>query len=249
MKAEIKIVADLAELTEVSAERFVTLALNATRDTGRFTVALSGGSTPRGLYSRLATPEISQKLPWDKMYFFFSDERYVPPDHAESNYRMAYESLLSKAPIPGDHVFRVQAEVKDPTLGAANYEQSLKQFFQLGAGQIPRFDLMLLGLGPDGHTASLFPGTPAVHERSHLVVANWVEKFQTYRFTLTAPVINHAACVMFLVAGADKAGALQSVLESDARPEQFPAKLIHPDNGTLLWIVDREAASMLKAKH
>src|SRR5205814_4232330 len=239
------IVADLAELTEVSAERFVTLALNATRDTGRFTVALSGGSTPRGLYSRLASPEISQKLPWDKMYFFFSDERYVPPDHAESNYRMAYESLLSKAPIPGDHVFRVQAEVKDPTLGAANYEQSLKQFFQLGAGQIPRFDLMLLGLGPDGHTASLFPGTPALHENNRLVVANWVEKFNTHRITMTFPVLNHSACVMFLVSGKDKALALKEALDHNS--VSVPVARVRPLDGRLLWLVDREAASSLSA--
>ena len=249
MNAQIKIVADTAELTDVAAEQFVTLALNATRETGRFTVALSGGSTPRGLYSRLASPEISQKLPWEKMYFFFGDERHVPPDHVESNYRMADESLFSQAQVPADHVFRVPAEEKDPTLAALHYEQSLKQFFQLGPGQLPRFDLILLGLGPDGHTASLFPETAAVHERSRLVVANWVEKFQTYRITFSAPVINHAGFVMFLVAGSDKASALQSVLESDASVEQFPAKLIHPNNGALLWIVDRAAASLLRPKH
>jgi 6-phosphogluconolactonase len=154
---------------------------------------------------------------------------------------MVRETLLSQAPIPPDHVFRMQAENPDATHVAEQYEQTVKQFFGLKPGELPRFDLMLLGLGPDGHTASLFPGSAALRERSRLVVANWVEKFGHYRLTFTAPVINDAAEVMFLVSGADKAEALQAVLYSDASAEEFPAKLIQPRNGRLIWLVDRAA--------
>src|SRR5690348_870755 len=189
MQSEIKLVADADELSRAGAAEFEHLARNAVQARGRFTVSLSGGSTPRGLYSRLAQGE--QNLPWDKIYFFWGDERHVPPDDKDSNYRMACESLFSHAPIPADHVFRMHAEDKDAARVAEQYEQTLRQFFGLKPGELPRFDLVLLGLGPDGHTASLFPGSAALHERSRLVVPNWVEKFGHYRLTFTVPVINN----------------------------------------------------------
>jgi 6-phosphogluconolactonase len=239
MQPEIKVVADAEELSRIGAAEFEHVARNAVQARGKFTVSLSGGSTPRGLYSRLA--QMGRALPWDKIYFFWGDERHVPPDDKDSNYRMARESLLSRAPIPPDHVFRMHAEDKDAARVAQQYEQTVREFFGLKAGELPRFDLMLLGLGPDGHTASLFPGSAALHERTGLVVANWVEKFGHYRLTFTAPVINNAAEVIFLVSGGEKTAALKSVLYSDAPAEQFPAKLVQPVNGRMLWLVDRAA--------
>lgn len=239
MQPEIKVVADANELSRVGAAEFERAARNAVQARGKFTVSLSGGSTPRGLYSRLA--QAGRALPWDQIYFFWGDERHVPPDDKDSNYRMVREALLSQAPIPADHVFRMHAEEKDAALVAQQYEQTLRQFFGLKEGELPRFDLMLLGLGPDGHTASLFPGSKALNERSRLVVANWVEEFGHYRLTFTVPVINHAAEIIFLVSGEEKSAALQSVLYGEASAQQFPAKLIQPVNGRLLWLVDRAA--------
>jgi len=214
------------------------------RANGRFTVALSGGSTPRSLFSLLATT-FRDQLPWDKMFFFWGDERHVPPDHPESNYRMAYEALLSKVPVPAENVFRVPAEIPDANQAAADYEQTLRKFFQLSPGAFPRFDLILLGMGPDGHTASLFPGTSALQEKSRLVVANWVEKFKAYRITFTLPVLNNAAVVTFLVGGPDKAETVREVLEGTQPAELFPSKLIHPTNGRLMWMLDQAAAAAL----
>ena len=158
---------------------------------------------------------------------------------------MAYDTLLSLAPVSAENIHRVQSEEPDATLAAEKYEQELRTFFDLEAGQLPRFDCILLGMGPDGHTASLFPGTAALHETKRLVVANWVDKFKTYRITLTVPVLNHADLVVFLVSGAEKAEALKAVLQGDYRPDRFPAQLIRPENGKLLWIVDKAAAGCL----
>ena len=182
---EIRILKTAAELFEAAAAEFAAQASQAVRASGRFTVALSGGSTPKALYSLLAT---KSNIPWDKIYFFWGDERHVPPDHPESNYRMANEALLSKVPVRPENIFRIHAEEKDAAAAALQYEQALKDFFHLSPGQFPRFDLVLLGTGPDGHTASLFPGTAALNETQRLVVANWVPKFNTHRITFTFPV-------------------------------------------------------------
>ena len=246
-KAEIEILSNLQELTQRAAEGFVHQAAEAVQAKRFFTVALSGGSTPKGLYSLLADENdlYRAKVEWDKIHFFWGDERHVPPDHPESNYRMAYEALLSKVAVPPDNVHRIKAEDPNAADAAGDYEEILREFFKLGQGQKPRFDLVLLGMGPEGHTASLFPGSEVIHEESRLVAAPWVEKFKTYRITLTPPVLNNAICVMFLVGGEEKAETLKSVLQGEYRPDQFPAQVIHPVNGRLFWLVDREAARFL----
>ena len=239
---DIRIFDDPQKLFQGAAEEFASQATAAVRSRGRFTVALSGGSTPRSLYSLLAQ---NRSLPWDKIYFFFGDERHVPPDSAESNYRMVVESLLVKVPISAANVFRIPAENPDAKEAAKTYEQTLKQFFGAPANGFPRFDLVLLGMGPDGHTASLFPGTSALGEKSRWVVSNWVDKFKTDRITLTLPVFNDAAVVMFLVSGQDKAQPLKEVLEGKESGELYPSKLIQPMDGELIWMVDRAAGAQL----
>lgn len=232
------------ELFAAAAEEVVRAAEEAVAARGRFTIALSGGSTPKSLFNLLAT-NARTTLPWDRMFFFWGDERHVPPTDAESNYRMADEAMLSKIPVAAGNVFRIATENPDAAAAADAYEQTLRKFFQLGPGEFPRFDLILLGMGPDGHTASLFPGTAALQEKSRLVVANWVEKLKASRITLTLPVLNAARCVAFLVSGTDKADALKAVLEGDAPGEQYPSKLVKPTDGKLIWLVDRAAASGL----
>jgi 6-phosphogluconolactonase len=234
------------ELFAAAAEEVVRAAEEAVAARGRFTIALSGGSTPKSLFNLLAT-NARTTLPWDRMFFFWGDERHVPPTDAESNYRMADEAMLSKIPVAAGNVFRIATENPDAAAAADAYEQTLRKFFQLGPGEFPRFDLILLGMGPDGHTASLFPGTAALQEKSRLVVANWVEKLKASRITLTLPVLNAARCVAFLVSGTDKADALKAVLEGDAPGEQYPSKLVKPSDGKLIWLVDRAAASGLSA--
>lgn len=242
-RPELRIVDTPADLSQAAAAEFVTLASQAVRRKGTFTVALSGGSTPRSLYALLAQTPL---LPWDKICFFWGDERHVPPDHPDNNYRMASEAMLSKVRLRPENVFRIPTEEKDADDAARAYEQTLRTFFGLPPGECPRFDLVLLGMGPDGHTASLFPGTSALGETTRLVVANWVEKFKTHRITLTLPVLNHSACVMFLVSGQEKAHALAEVLENNAA--DLPAKRVHPVEGHLLWLVDRAAARGLSTQ-
>ena len=241
-EADIRILNTPQELFQAAAAEFIALASTAIRDHEKFSVALSGGSTPKSLYSVLAR----SALPWDKIFFFWSDERHVPPDHPDSNYRMAKEALLSKVPVPLENIFRVRAEEKDANVVAKDYEEALRSFFGLRPGEFPRFDLILLGLGPDGHTASLFPNTAALNETKLLVVANWVEKFKANRITFTYPVLNNAACVIFLVSGADKADMVRTVLE-DGRAD-LPSQRVHPVNGRLLWLLDKGAASKLSKK-
>jgi 6-phosphogluconolactonase len=235
------------ELFAAAAEEVVRAANDAVAERGRFTIALSGGSTPRNLFNLLAT-NARNVLPWDHMFFFFGDERHVPPTDPESNYRMADESLLSKVPVPAGNVFRIAAENPDAAAAAEAYEKTLQKFFALQPGQFPVFDLILLGMGPDGHTASLFPNTAGLQEKSRLVIANWVEKFKTSRISLTLPVLNAARCVTFLVSGTDKAQALRAVLEGDAPGEQYPSKLVRPTDGKLIWLIDRAAASELSTR-
>lgn len=229
------------DLCRQAAAEFVRLAKESQHDRGRFAVALSGGSTPRALYSLLAAPEYTEEIFWPQVHLFWGDERCVSPDHAESNYRMVRESLLSKIQIPGANVHRMAGE-KEPHVAAAEYEEKLKDFFQLTAGAFPRFDLIFLGMGEDGHTASLFPGSDALKEMKRLVVAPYVEKLNAYRLTLTLPVLNHGAAVLFLITGAGKAAVVKEILRDGSDPSRFPAAQIRPSDGRLVWLMTEEAA-------
>ena len=243
---QLKIVNGLAEICLTAASEIACMTDRAAMADKPVTIALSGGSTPKGLHRLLAQdPTVRDRLPWHHLHFFWGDERHVPPDHPQSNYRMAHETLFSLTPISSENIHRVPAEEPDAAIAAEKYERKLRAFFGLEAGQLPRFDCILLGMGPDGHTASLFPGTAALHESKRLVVANWVEEFKSHRLTLTVPVLNQADMVIFLVSGVDKAKALKEVLEGKHQPDRFPAQLVRPGPGKLLWIVDRESALLL----
>ena len=240
------VVADQTALAKEAAERCARIAEEAVARAGRFTIALSGGSTPKLLYSLLAAEPYSTNLPWQQTHLFWGDERAVPPGDHDSNFGMAKAALLDRVPIPTDQVHRMQAERDDLDLVAREYEAEIARSFGVPPGaEPPAFDLILLGLGPDGHTASLFPHTEAVREHAHWVVRNHVPKLNSDRVTLTAPILNRAATVLFLVTGADKATALQAVLEGPADPDRLPAQLIRPMSGRLIWLVDRAAAGML----
>jgi 6-phosphogluconolactonase len=242
---ECRIFRDLDELSVVAAEVFESVAAEAAAAQGRCAVALSGGSTPRRLYERLAREPHRARVPWSRVHLYWGDERCVPPEHPESNYRLVRESLLAGAPVPPENVHRVEAELADPAEAAALYEAGMIRDFGLTARQVPRFDLILLGLGADGHTASLFPGSPALEEEQRLAVANFVEALSAQRITLTVPVLNRARNVVFLVAGKDKAHALREVLEGERRPQLVPAQMVHPPDGRLLFLADQAAASLL----
>lgn len=230
-----------------AAELFVRRNQEA-RARGRFTVALSGGSTPRAFHALLAAPPFRDQVDWSVTQFYWGDERCVAPDDPESNFRMARETLLDNVPIHDAQVHRIHSEMDDPTAAAALYADELRQEFALAPGAAPRFDLIYLGMGPDGHTASLFPHTAALHVRDQLVVANYVPKLSTWRITLTAEVLNAAATVAFLVAGQDKADALAAVLDGPPNPEQYPSQLVTPSSGELLWVVDDAAAARLRPR-
>ena len=213
-----------------------------------FTIALSGGSTPRLLFRELAAHAADPGLPWGRAHWFWGDERAVPPEHPESNFRLAREELLQHLPLTAEQVHRVPAELGAEAAAAA-YEAQLRSFFASPPGTPPRFDLVFLGLGTDGHTASLFPASPALGESERWVVANPVASLGTTRITLTLPVLNAARLVIFLVTGADKAPALAGVLAGAAAAAVLPASRIAPATGELLWLVDRAAAARLGADH
>ena len=236
MSPNVCVFEDPRGLAEAAAKAFAAEAERSVREKRRFAVALAGGSTPKALYELLAT-EYRDALDWSKLHAFFSDERCVPPDHEDSNYRMAYVALLSRVPVGS--VRRMRGEL-DPPRAAALYEEELKAYF----GGPPSFDLILLGIGEDGHTASLFPQSPALEVRDRFVVENPVEKLRTTRLTLTIPAINSARKVAFLVAGEGKAEALKESLEGAADPHDYPTKLVRLSNGPD-WFVDRAAASFL----
>lgn len=247
----IRVLPDADELGRAAADEITRRATQAVNERGKFSVALSGGSTPKILYSLLADPEAPyrEKVPWGDTHFFFGDERHVPPDHPDSNFAMAREAMLSKVPVPAENVHRVEAEKRDAIEAANDYERVMRDFFGTEQGAIPRFDLILLGMGSDGHTASLFPDTDALAEQSRSFVANWVEKFQAHRMTLTLPVINNAHVVMFLVAGGDKADALRKILAAEPGEQigRFPAQLVRPLHGELLWLVNEAAVARLQS--
>ena len=235
---------DKQSFVQGAADFIAELAARAIVERGRFTIALSGGGTPRPIYARLASAEYRERIAWPQVHIFFGDERCVPPDDARSNYRLARETVLDQVAIPPDNIHRIKGEI-DPAQAALLYEQELQGVFRTRS--LPPFDLICLGMGENGHTASLFPGTAALHERERWVAAQYAEVMQTWRVTFTAPLINAARGVAFLVEGAGKADMLWRVLAGPYQPDVLPSQLIQPASGQLYWLVDAAAASRLTA--
>jgi 6-phosphogluconolactonase len=239
---------DPAALARRAVQYLVEMAGEAVQARGRVRIAISGGSTPKAAFQLLADNDQPwrRRMPWDKLDLFWVDERSVPPDAADSNYRMTREALLDHVPLHPGQIHRIEGEL-EPEVAAARYESELRNCFRLEGAESPRFDLIALGMGDDGHTASIFPGTDAVHEMSRLVAANHVPQKNTWRVTLTWPVINHASSVFFLIAGADKAEVLREVLTGPNHPELLPSQLIWPVSGILTLFLDKAAAGLLPA--
>lgn len=241
---DIIICADAEELSQKAAERFIRLAQDAIARSGRFIVALSGGSTPRALYSLLASPGYNERIQWNKIHLYWGDERCVPPHHPDSNFLMVQETLLANITIPRENFHRIAAEF-EPAAAAADYQEQIQKLFQLSPGALPRFDLILLGLGEDGHTASLFPGNAALDDKQHIVIATYVDKLNAHRVTLTLPVINRAAEIVFLVAGQDKSSVVKQIIGESADGPALPAARVRPASGRLVWLITKDAASAL----
>lgn len=240
-KAHVEVWPDAPTVASRAAELFAETARQAVSARGRFTVALSGGSTPRALYELLAGEVYATRIPWNETHIFWSDERCVPPDSEESNYRMAHEAMLVRVPIPEEQIHRLRGE-DEPQSAALDYTRILEEEFDETP---PRFDLILLGMGEDGHTASLFPDSTALDDHEHLIAAPFIAKFKTHRLTMTLRTINAASSVIFLVTGKAKAETLRAVLEGETGEHSYPAKLVEPAGGELIWLVDEAAAKRL----
>ena len=245
---KIEIVTDAKAMSRTAAEILIEHIAESLHTEDVYSIALSGGSTPRNLYALLADDAgLRKQVTWQQIHFFWGDERHVPSDHPDSNYRMADEALLSKLPIPPTNIHRIRAENPDADKAAQEYARDMRRFFGIVGSEPPRFNCVLLGMGSDGHTASLFPGSPALGEQNRLVMANWVEKFNSFRITLTLPVINNADLILLLVSGDQKAETLKAVLADDSDTIRFPVQHIQPNAGVLTWILDQSAASYLKS--
>lgn len=231
------------QLSHAAARYVVQVANEALAAHGRFTIALSGGSTPKKLYGLLALEPYRNQIDWTKAEIFWSDERCVPPDDAESNYHLAYEVMLSKLPIPTGQIHRMPADQSDRVAASVAYEEELRRVF--GTDGVPSFDLLQLGMGPEGHTASLFPHQASLRETERLVIPVTVPKPPPARLTFTPPVLNAAKHILFLVTGAEKADAVRAVLEGDYQPEEYPAQIVHSRQGEVTWMLDTDAASKL----
>ena len=247
MQGEVRILEDGAAVAAAAAGEFCRRAVAAVAARGRFAVALSGGSTPRLLLRELAGGS-AVGVPWERVHLFWGDERAVGADHPDSNFRMVRDELLSRVTIPAANLHRMRGEGPDWQAAAADYEAELRDFFALRPRQLPRFDLVFLGMGGDGHTASLFSGSTALTEPDRLVVAPWVARLAAHRLTLTPRLFNAAACVVFLVTGEDKAAMLQRVLEGPRDPRKLPSQSITPVDGELIWLVDIAAAQRLSPR-
>lgn len=241
--SDLHISPDKDAVARAAADLFIVRGRAAIAQRGFYYVVLAGGSTPKATYQLLAQPEYAARLDWSKTHLFWGDERCVEPDDVQSNYRMVREALLNHIPITMDNVHRIQGEIQ-PHEAAEQYEKLLRRIWS--NADWPRFDLVLLGMGDDGHTASLFPHTAALHENKRWVAANYVERVGMWRVTLTAPAINHAACVAFMVTGASKAARLKEVLNGVYKPQELPAQLIAPTDGDLLWLLDADAARLAR---
>jgi 6-phosphogluconolactonase len=239
----------LDRLAAAAAELVVQVTRDGVRDRGRAMIALAGGSTPRTLYQRLAEDEtLRAAMPWSDLHVFWGDERHVPPSHADSNYGMARRELLDRVPVPAGRIHRVRAEWPDAEAAASDYEATIRQVFDVERGVVPVFDLILLGMGTDGHTASIFPGSPALHEPLRLVMAPFVETLGECRITLTARVLNRATSVIVLVGGSEKASVLRAVLEGPDDRSVLPAQLLRDSAGHVEWFVDEDAAARLSGR-
>ena len=243
---QIGIYPDINSLSHEAAQFIVRLANEATVSRGRFSIALSGGSTPKVLYGLFATEPYLGQINWPSVEIFWSDERCVPPDDAESNYAMAKEVLLSKIPIQPHQVHRMPAEKPDRDAAAQEYSLEMQRVF--GTNGVPAFDLIQLGMGPEGHTASLFPHQPSLHEQQRLVIPVSVPKPPPLRLTFTPPILNAPRHVLFLVTGSEKADAVQAVLEGSYQPDEYPAQIVRPTNGEVTWMLDTAAAGKLTQK-
>lgn len=246
MNGRLDIHPTFSELIQATAAQIASLVTGAVGARGRATIALSGGSTPRSVYALLGSEPFRSRILWKNVHVFWGDERCVSPESSESNYRMANEALLMHIAIPQQNVHRIKAE-QSPSTAAKEYEAEIRRVFDLVDAALPRFDIVLLGLGDDGHTASLFPGTSVLNEQRKLVVDTYVEKLKAYRITLTLPVINNASHILFLVSGKGKATILRDVLKGDNL--LLPAQHVRPSAGELLWLVDQDAASELETVH
>ncbi len=244
---EVNVFSDLTELSHYAANRFAELSRLHVEHSERFTVCLSGGSTPLDTYALLAAPPLSHDIPWHAIHIFWGDERCIPLSRPDNHYTMASELMLSKVPVPPANIHRMRGEADNPDQAAREYEQMLSDFFGLNPGEFPTFDLILLGMGADGHTASLFPGTPGYRENARMVVAHYVPQVEMYRLTLTLPVLNNAGNVIFLASGEAKAAALRRVWETETGEggSDLPARHVRPSRGKLYWLVDKAAASGL----
>ena len=242
--ATVQIHASPGGLARAAASLFAERAAAAVSLRGRFTAALSGGRTPESLYTLLAKAPFASKIPWDQVHLFWGDERCVPPDHVDSNYRLVRELLIDRVPIPPANIHRIRGEM-DPVEAAALYEGVLRDFFGKHGEPFPAIDVVLLGLGEDGHTASLFPGTGPIRETARWVAGHYVDARKGWRITLTPAAINAARTVVFIATGKIKAAAVRDVLDGPFRPEVLPAQAIRPSRGELRWMLDRDAAQLL----
>lgn len=246
MAKEIQVLDSATQVAEAGALHFIRICRASIKARGMFSVVLSGGSTPKGMFTLLATDEYKNQVAWEKCHFFWGDERCVPPTHNDSNYKMALESLLAHIPTPANQIYRMKAENPDIDSAATDYQTKIASFFKIDSPlDFPQFDLIYLGMGNDGHTASLFPGTKALTEKSRWVTPNFVPKFNTNRMTFTYPLINNARNVIFLAAGKDKVPALKQVLQGPPAIDTYPSQGINPEKGSLLWLIDVDAAAEL----
>jgi 6-phosphogluconolactonase len=252
MKPAIRILSDANQLAHFAARLFLRRMTLTNTIQVQYTVALSGGPDHKKMFEILGNDERLKKHVelglWDYVHFFWSDERQVPADHAESNYKLADNTMLSKLRIREANIHRIKGELEDAGEAARQYEAEIWRGFPISEGQLPKFDLIFLEMGSDGHTAALFPGAKALQEEKRLVISNWVGKFCAERITMTAPLLNNAACVVFLVSGRDKALPVKAVLEGRYEPQQLPAQLIRPDSGRLIWLLDSAAGSLLRTE-
>ncbi len=246
-RTKVKILPDPQSLARTAAEQFVEISNHAIHAHGTFSVALSGGTTPQLLYALLGSEPFSERVDWSKTHIFWGDERCVPPDNPESNYLKARQALLDHVPVPEENIHRILAELP-PEQAAADYEETLLRFFSSLADDEERaqasFDLILLGMGDDGHTASLFPGTDVIYEETRWVRALYADKLAAWRVTLTPAILNRAKHILFLVSGAGKSYTLQRVIYGSYHPERYPAQAIRTEKGDLMWMVDEAAASL-----